>query len=715
MFLKVYFFVFIFLLLSTGIKAQHSLPDTALAVKTDCIIKLDGILDESCWYAAPKISNFTQREPQNGSPATERTELALIYSETNLFIGVWCYDKSPEKIIAKSWKRDFEYWTDDNFEVIFDTYLDKRNGYIFVINPNGARADVHSTDEARGFNISWNGIWDAATTITKDGWFAEIRIPFSTLKYPDAAKQIWGVNFERNIRWKREQIFWQGWSIDRDFEYVSGAGTLMGLENIKGTETLEIKPFAAGGFEYDTSFHSKYKFGGDLNYNLTPTMKLNLTANTDFAQVESDRAQINLTRFSIYYPEKRDFFLEGAGNFAMDYYEGEYLFYSRRIGIENGREIPILAGAKLTGKLGSTGINALSIQTAKKNDIATANYSVIRLKQDLFDKSNAGVIFTAKNQGDHYNYLYGFDFNYFTSKLFGDKNLIFISSLSQSFTVGSHDKRNLSYKLGFALPNDNYKIQAVVFANQRDFNPEIGYLERDNNRLQFYEILLTPRVSFIPGIRKLYFSPMRFSTFYKDDDSEFMTGNFQITPIGFQFSTFDYLVFKFERNFENVLADFDIFSDITVKQGKYWFNNYIISFQGYEGREITGQTYLQFGDFFEGSRTLYNIELSWHALSRITFSGDYTYNNIALNEGEFFTHEIGGRIEYGFSPKAISSAFCQWNNQTEEILFNLRFHWIPVVGSDLYIAFNQSFSTKESNFKPSVTTLLAKFIWRFGV
>jgi len=305
-----------------------------------------------------------------------------------------------------------------------------------VINPNGAFAEVLITDEGSGVNEDWNCVWHIKTKITDEGWFAEIAIPFSSLKFSNQSEQIWGINLERNIRRKNEQVLWQGWSRDYSLKKISQAGKLIGLKDIAGKKLYKIKPYITGGFEKETDEKLKYvkRIGGDFNYLVSPTMKLNFTLNTDFSQVESDKVQINLSRFSISYPEKRDFFLEGKDIFEFNVGSNSETFYTRRIGIHERKEVPIIGGARLTGKANKTNIGLLSIQTAQKDTLPTTNYSVIRLKQDVLGQSNIGMIVTAKNSNEHYNYVYGMDANYVTSRIFGDKNLKVGGAISQSIT-----------------------------------------------------------------------------------------------------------------------------------------------------------------------------------------------------------------------------------------------------------------------------------------
>ena len=332
---------------------SRSIPDssTMTAVRVENPPKLDGVLTDEVWKQALPLTHFTQREPAEGKSATERTEVRIVYNDKSLYIGVWCFDSEPEKIIANELRRDFDYGVDDNFEIIFDTYRDMRNGFLFITNPNGARFDALSTDEGKSVNANWNGVWDVRTSMNGEGWFAEIEIPHSTLRFPDDSVQVWGVNCERNIRRKREQVLWQGHSRNYELEQVSHAGLLLGMRDIHRGSALEVKPYISGGYQQDFipehSSTTLTKVGLDIKYPLTQTLTLDLTANTDFSQVEADRARINLTRFPLFFPEKREFFLEGAGMFDLNFGAQPLLFYSRRIGLSQGEQVPIIAGVRV--------------------------------------------------------------------------------------------------------------------------------------------------------------------------------------------------------------------------------------------------------------------------------------------------------------------------------------------------------------------------------
>ncbi|HKK40070.1 MAG TPA: DUF5916 domain-containing protein, partial [Cryomorphaceae bacterium] len=308
-------------LLTACVFGQSVRNDQMNALPTTESIEIDGKLNEGVWQKAERVDQFVQRELILGQPSTERTEVAIVYDEHNLYIGVWAYDSQPEKIVAKELRRDFDYNLDDNFIVIIDTYLDKRNGFMFVTNPNAARADLQVFNNGGSTNTFWNGVWDVRTTRTAEGWFAEFKIPFFALKYrPDQGEQIWGINFERNIRRKREQSRWQGWGRNFDITDVNQAGQLRGLKSLRDERFVEVKPYVLGGAEsVDGEEDGVLNGGGDINALLSPSYRLNLTFNTDFAQVEADRQQINLTRFPLFFPELREFFLEGDDFFDFGF------------------------------------------------------------------------------------------------------------------------------------------------------------------------------------------------------------------------------------------------------------------------------------------------------------------------------------------------------------------------------------------------------------
>src|SRR5215204_2790125 len=376
--------------------SQQSLPDALMAAFTRDKIIFDGRLNEIVWQTAGFIDNFTQRELEFGKPTSETTKTAIVYDHLALYVGVWCYQKDAKSIRAKYMQRDFNYEEDDNFQVALSPFSDRRNGYLFVINPNGARADLLISGNESA-NKDWNGVWDVRTTQTDEGWFAEIRIPFNSLQFPKDSVHSWSINFERNIRSKNEQVLWQGWTRDCSIYCLVNAGSLTGLENIGYAKRFELKPYALGGFEkrHDGTTEWPGKLGADLNVNVTPTLKLNITSNTDFAQVEADRIAVNLTRFNLYYPEKREFFLEGYQNYQFYLGNSNELFYTRKIGIENFRTVPVIAGVRMFGKIGQNNIGILNIETGKADTVPATNNTVVRYKRDIGSQSYIGAVITS--------------------------------------------------------------------------------------------------------------------------------------------------------------------------------------------------------------------------------------------------------------------------------------------------------------------------------
>jgi hypothetical protein len=489
-----------FILLGKYSRGQHSLPDTISANFISNYLALDGKLIEREWQEVRVIENFTQKELNFGKPATEKTQVAILYDHLALYIGIWCYQESGT-IRAKFLQRDFDYSQDDNFQIALSPFNDSRTGYLFVINPNGARADLQVSGDNE--NEDWNAVWDASTTISEEGWFAEIRIPFNTLQFKKDSVKIWAINFERNIRFKEEQDRWQGWSRDYSIESFAQSGTLTGIKNIGYAKRFELKPYVLGGFEKNKNEKLNFpgKIGCDLNINLSPTLKLNLTANTDFAQVEADRIQTNLTRFDLYYPEKREFFLEGSDNFQMYLGNNNQLFYTRRIGLEQFEPVPILGGARLFGKVGKNNIGFLSLQTGKKDTIPTTNNTVFRYKYDIAKQSYVGAIVTSHVNSQNSNQVFGVDGNFTTSTFLRNKNLV-VSGLMAQSTDNSKSKNNsLAYRVYCDYPNDLIDHFIAISSIQQNFNPELGFLQRSNYKAFNWHLVFAPRWLTRFGIR----------------------------------------------------------------------------------------------------------------------------------------------------------------------------------------------------------------------
>jgi len=702
--------------------AQHSMPDTLVAYRISEKIVLDGKMNEQCWYKAVPITNFTQREQKEGAAPTERTKIAVVYNSTEIYFGIWCFDSEPNKISAQQMSRDFDWSSDDNIEIMISPFNDNRNGYLFATNANGAMADVWLADEGLNMNKDWNGVWDVAVTRDKDGWFAEMVIPYSTLKFKSDSLQTWAINFERNIRRKKEQIMWQGWSRLYDVEKISQSGKLTGLKDIRQKEKIEIKPFLVGGLELVDGKASKTgKVGGEVNFDITPTLKLNLTLNTDFAQVESDRQQVNLSRFSIYYPEKRQFFLEGKNYFDMSVGEAQ-LFYSRRIGIDQNTEIPILGGLKFFGKLNKTSIGIMSLQnSAEKGYNTFANNSVFRIKQDIFEQSSVGFITTQKYSKDEYNAVYGIDFTYSTSKLFGENNLIVGASaaISTNHTKAdpvNHNRDNLSYEVYLYYPNDVWEFVAGMSAIQDGFKPKMGFANRGNYKKFFSELEINPRFKNMPNFfRNFNFVPLAFEYYINDKTGVSETFFYEWRPFGFMSKSGESFEFNVQHYLDKPTEDFELLDDIFIPAGSYWNNGIEVQFETFEGRRLSGGFESKIGQFYTGHRQEYAFFAKLNLGKHFNLGIDWTKNFISMPNKSFPVDEIGARIDYAYNPKLNASVFAQWNSQDNEVLLNYRINWIPKIGSFFYFVINQNVNTENNKLKLTRTTILAKLVWRFAI
>jgi hypothetical protein len=698
-----------------NVLAQHSHPDTLKALKIESPIKLDGVLDEPAWAKAQHISNFTQRELNENTPATERTEVAVLYDQTNLYIGVWCFDREPDKIIAQKMKWDFEYGNEDNFEVVLDTYGDKRNAYLFIINPNGAQYDALVVDNSRRTNVDWNGVWYVAAKRTDQGWFAEIKIPFSTLKFSAADEQTWGINFERNIRRKREQVLWQGWSRDALLVQVNRAGTLDGLRGLTRTKIFEFRPYALAGVEkaIDTPAQTVGSLGLDFNYLVNPTVKLDFTIHPDFAQVESDTLIVNLTRFSISYPEKRQFFLE-AQNF-FDFPLGRARpFYSRRIGIFDSEPVPILGGVRFLGKMGGTTLGIMNLQTGNTDAARATNFSLVRYKQDVGEQSSVGALAIGALQSGRFNGTGGVDVLYSTSKLFGNKNFQAGGAYAATYTSDRATKSGSAHRLFFNYPNDLIELSGSWERVGKDFNPEVGFLSRTSYQIYTARWRINPRPTFLPFVQKLQFKPLELNYYIDDVTREMQSVYMEFRPLAVFFKSGEKLEINIQRNAENLTEDFEIREGHVIPAGRYWMNRGEIQFATFDGRPFVFDGGVNWGKFYGGSSTEWDTQLTWKPNRFYSLGLSYARSDISLPDGGFAIDEVVTRMNFSVTPMLFGSIYTQWNNDENELRFNFRITWIPKPGAYLYFVLNEFGDTHNPRWRLNKTVAMIKFVWYFS-
>ena len=668
----------------------------------DSQIKLDGFLSDSAWQSAEPITGFTQRELVEGDPASEKTEVRMLFDNDTLYIGVMCYDSDPSGIIARQLRWDGNMDGDDSFAFVIDTYNDKRTGFGFMVNPNGAQMDdaVTSGNTLNSkVNTEWDAIWEARSVITAEGWSAEIAIPFKSLRFPTTDIQTWGINFRRIIRRKNEIALWRGWKRNQGLFLLSQAGTLQIAKQVKQGKQIDVKPYTLGGFEEehnmakdnvvtrsDKDIDDITTVGLDVKYNITSNMTLDLTTNTDFAHIESDREVINLSRFDIYYPEKREFFLEGSDTFDFTQ-GGTRLFYSRRIGITPDRQDQrILGGAKLTQKAGSYRLGVLTMQTEDKSGYPGANYSIIRAKKDVLEQSYIGFLATNKVDNDkHDNQVYGLDWILRTDKFLGDRNFDVQGYLSGSVTDGKMHESSAG-RLYISYPNELVDFFILYHALDEQFNPEMGFARVVGIKNYIWFTTIKPRPD-IPFIKRLVLKPFNFN-YTTDMDGILLFRDVEISPLGFETDSDDEFSFSVRNDYDYVYeTDFSIFGS-AINPGIYdnWYYN--MQFSGSRRRNVAIDMSARWGDFFSGTRNTFSTAVTYKSGSHYLFTADADYTKMNLAGKDIIAREYGTRIGIDISTRLSTSTFIQYNNETREINTNFRLRFIPTAGSDLYLVYN---------------------------
>ena len=730
--------ILLLLYLSTGTHAETD-DLRAEASRTYQSIEIDGELSEADWQKATPIRQFTQFEPDAGEPLTEATEVRILYDDRHIYFGFICSEPERSKIVANKMRRDTMLWDQDNVFVLLDTYNDRRSGFFFRVNPLGAREDIALMDSGDSRNENWNAVWDSQAKINGDNWTTEIAIPFSQLRFKDEETSTWGLNLGRTIRKNQEEGTWA--PVPPAYTYLAryrttDLGTLTGLSGISQRRNIEFLPYLLPGVARTASDGTTgvFDFGGDMKVSVTSNLTADLTVNTDFAQVEADREETNLTRFSLFFPEKRQFFLEGAGLFDFGIPRTSFnapppllLFYSRRIGIEEGHAIPIMAGGKVTGKVGGFGVGLLNVLTDKHAaaatenldavDVARTNYSVLRIKRDLFTGSSLGMIAINKQGLDAYNRATGVDFIYRPT---GEMNF-------RGLWARTFEQRELSQQArpgDSALPSENTnalyfggnwqseiaRVNASYTDIGDDFNPEIGYVYRTGSRWLRGEMRATPYLHW-NGLRRLWTGPE--IDIILNSDNQLETRTF-IWSTWLELETNGFGGLRIYRNFENLTEDFEIREGITIPRGKYSYNNYNLMLNA-QGQVFNGRFGFNVGDFYNGTRRGFDLRLDLRFTGRFSFEPRYEFNRVTLPQQNapdkttsFDTNVFGGRIGYSFSTDLFTKLFVQWNSDRNLVTTNFLINYIYSPGSDFYFVFNQTYGTDSITSGLLDTTLVGK-------
>ncbi len=692
---------------------------TIRAVRLAAPIAFDGRLDDEIYATVPPLSDFIQQEPQEGAPATERTDAWVFFDDERVYFSFRVWETAPERVIANEMRRDnSNVYQNDHIAFVIDTFYDRRNALEFLVNPMGGRMDGQITNE-RFYNGDWNPIWDVEVGEFDGGWTIETAIPFKSIRYRRGAAQIWGFNVRRVSIWKNEHSF-----LTRVPSSMGGSGiflmsraaTLVGLEAPVQSTNLDIKPFAIMDLTSDHLVRPAISnaFGGDagldVKYGVTQNLVADLTVNTDFAQVEADEQQVNLTRFSLFFPEKREFFLENQGLFAFGgagsgAFGGSgstpILFYSRRIGLHEGREVPIRGGGRLSGRMGRFSVGALNIQTgdtqlggAPADRVQAANFTVVRVKRDVLRRSSVGGIFTRRagsNGGPAWNEAYGLDG---TFSFFDD---LTINTYWAQTRAAERLEDDVSYRGQLDYAGDRYGVQLEHLVVGDHFNPEVGFLQRDDFERSYGAFRFSPRPHAIAAIRKLYFEG-RLD--YFTDRAGVVETRIGQGLFSIEFESSDRFDATYTRSYEFLDQPFRIASDVTIPVGGYRFQDVELLYSFGLQRRLSGGLGIQHGSFFGGEKTTARLGLGGFRRSgrlevspQVSVEPGFEYNRITLPQGQFTTRLVTTRTTYTVTPLMFVSALLQYNSTNNSLGANVRLRWEYQPGSELFVVYNEQRDT----------------------
>jgi hypothetical protein len=672
-------------------------------------VVVDGVLDEDAWLSAPKIGDLVQRQPDTGQPSTERTDVALLYDRTHLYVGVHAYDAEPDRVIGTVMSRDASLNADDRVEILLDTFRDRRSAFYFATNPAGALVDGLVANGE--LNSDWDAIWVVRTRRTADGWTAEFAIPFKSLSFPVGAS-VWGFNISRHIYRKLEDTRWSGARLETQFTQVSEAGEIAGLDALTQGVGLDLRPFLAGRWLHVRDLGADRESadpGLDVFYNITPSLKLTATVNTDFGETEVDARQINLSRFSLFFPEKRSFFLEGAGvfNFASigpepaggipDTGADLYPFFSRRIGLLNGQEVPLDAGVKLSGTVGRTDVGILGARTGNLEidglDLAgDKNFFVGRVKRNLFEQSYVGAIFTEGHpEIGRTGRTYGTDVRLATSRFLGrSQNLVVTAYGVKSESANEHG-RNWSYGFAAHYPNDRFNAQIAFREIQENFDPALGFVQRANVRMLRVAGSFNPRPRDFLNIQQM-FHDVYYTRFTRLDNGLVESWDLYITPVDWHLRSGDSFHGTIDINptYERLFEPFEISPGVVLPAGEYRFTRFKTGgITTAAKRRLAGSVGVAWGNYWSGAAEQVTTSLTYKLPPRFTVTLSTNQTFARLPEGRFTARIVTSSVNYAASPFLALSNLIQFDNRSQNLGWQGRVRWTLQPGRDVFFAVNQ--------------------------
>ena len=673
------------------------------AFRISAPMNVDGQLDEEWYRTVQPIDGFVQSEPREKEPATEKTEAWIFFDDDNFYVAARNYDSQPERMVANELRHDSpSLIQNEHFVISVDTFHDRRNGYDFLVTALGGMLEESFFDE-RNASRDWNTVWNAKTGRFDGGWTVEMAIPFKSLRYRPG-NGTWGIHLNRYIRWKNERT----WIALQPRQYgpapfrVSVAATLTGLETPPLSKNVEIKPYAIGGLTTDRtarplpiSNKRNGDVGLDVKYGVTGSLTADFTVNTDFAQVEEDEQQVTLTRFNLFFPEKREFFLEGQGIFnfggraAGGTGDQPILFFSRQIGISQGRPVPILGGGRLTGRVGSFNVGVVNIQTDDDPTVraVNTNFTAVRVRRDVLRRSTVGALFTNRSAsllGDGANQTFGVDglFSLYT-------NVRIDTYVARTQTPGITGD-DMSYRGYFDYNSDRYGANIEHLAVDQNFNPEVGFLRRTDFRKSAMNLRFSPRPQGRGRVRKYYYNAglTYFATGTGRLETRDASGNFRV-----EFQNGDNFNVDYDRNYELLEAPFRIVPGVTIPVGGYGFGQAATSYQLGTQRTVNGTFSVSSGSFYTGNQTAASYRGRIAIRPQLALEPGISFNWIDLPQGTFTTKLLSTRVTAPLTARMYVSALFQYNSSANAFSTNARFRWEYQPGSELFVVLTEGRNT----------------------
>ncbi|MDA0749225.1 MAG: DUF5916 domain-containing protein [Verrucomicrobia bacterium] len=694
------------------------------AIRVEVGPDIDGKLDEGLWKNAPAAGPLWQYDPLAGVEMTERTEFRVVYDDHNIYIGVWCYDSEPEKINARVMQRDNRsIYSDDYLYMAFDTFHDQRNGYIFVVNPNGARYDQIVSNNIF-LNANWDGVWQAAGSIDDEGWKAELSIPFKSLSF-DPNSEIWGFNISRSIARKVERGRWTGAQPHLHTYHVSQGGDIIGLSGLKQGLGIEVSPYLLGRLTRNGETNMTGDFGTDARYRITPNLSATLSYNTDFAEAEVDQRQLNFTRFPLFFPERRAFFLEDSGVFE---YGGLSVsggsrglsrpvipFFTRRIGRDNdGATVPIMVAGKMAGRVGKYNMGITDAVLEDHNGLGMQNVFAGRISRDIWEQSSVGMLSTIGDpNSENENYVAGPDLRFRTADFLNGNVLEANFFALGSRTDGPLSDNGFSYGTSIAYPNNLISANAQYIEVSDAFDPALGFVRRKDVRGYYTYFSVNPRPSRPAWLRQYH---VTYTTeHFTDRSNSLETAEHRITPLWLELNSGDDIFFSYTREFDGPDEDFTILEDLTIPAGEYWWNQYRVGIDFASRRKVSGELNASYGDFYMGDRWRMGSEVAYYPWKRLGLSMDYAYNHVSFPNGVADAHIAAGRTLINFTTNLTWAHLVQYDSLSDSVGYNSRLIWEYRPGSKFYGVFNQNYLAENLTFtlRETEVTLKVGAIFRF--